>query len=787
MPPLAAQAPADTDLDLRKLWGVIWRRRWLMVLVLVVSAAVGVAIIGLTTPQYRAMSSVRIDAVGTAAPLVPVLQTASPGVPDIATERAMLASRSLTEATVDSLQLQVQLTSPRHVSRTEVLSDIHVTSPTAGGRYAITHDADGRFHLRDLTGDTALKSPVLPDAPVVLPGLTFRVTKTALTYPELRIRVLPRARVVSNMMTSTLVIAQPDKNANVLTATYTDPDSALARDVPNVLATLFIADRQRAMQTQARRTVHFLKERIDTAARHLRAAEGALESFRTREQLYEPSAQGSSEVEYVVKLAGDRNTLEAERSALAKVMAGIHAEQAQPRPESAPSPYRRLLGFPPILATPSGGQLLNALATVENQRAALLVRRKPADPDVQTLDARIHDLEHQIENLGNTYAQSLDQQEHAVDSTLASYKGALATIPAKEIEYARLARQARVYADIDTLLQTKLQESEIAASVADGSARVVDSAALEYEPVSPNVPVIVAATAILGLFLAIIAAFVGEFMDRGVHTKNELASLTGVPVLGLIPHVRSPRAAQVEPRLVSRKDPRNPASEAFRTLRTNMTYAEDGRSARTLVMASPMPGDGRSTVATNLAITLAQQGLRVLLVDADLRCGTLHGLFRVPRAPGFSDALTGTEAGPEPAIHAIDIGLANGAGGFHVLTTGTPPANPADLLASARCHSVVEKLSAEYDMVLFDTAPMNLVTDAVVLASTAAAAVVVARAGSTTPEALAYSMEQLGNVRAHVVGAILNDVALARDARYAGVRDRRKYRRYYSPKSTEKA
>ncbi len=787
MPSLAAPTPADTDLDLRKVWDVIWRRRWLVVLVLVVSAGVGVAVIELTTPQYQGVSSIRIDAVGTVAPVVGVLQTASPGTTEIATEQAMLSSRTLAEATMDSLQLQVRVTSPRRVSRTEVLSDIHVNSPTANGRYAITHDAQGRFHLRDLNADTAFKAPVVAGAPVVLPGVTFRVTTAASKYAELRIRVQPRAQVVSNMMTSTLVIAQPDKNANVLTATYTDPDSVLARDVPNVLATLFIASRQSAMQMQARNTVTFLKGQLDTTARHLRAADAALQSFREREQLYAPSTQGSTEVGEVVKLAGDRATLDAERSALATLMAGIHADQTQPGPESAPSPYRRLLGFPPILATPSGGQLLNALATVEDQRAALLMRRKPADPDVQVLDARLHDLERQIENLGATYAQSLQQQERAIDSTLTGYTAVLASIPAKEIQYARLTRQARVYDDLDTLLQTKLQESEIAASVTDGSARIVDYAAFNDAPVRPNVPVVAAATAILGLFLAIIAAFVREFMDRGVHTKEELAALTGVPVLGLIPHIRAPRGAPVEPRLVSRKDPRNPLSEAFRTLRTNMTFAEEDRSARTLVMASPMPGDGRSTTATNLAITLAQQGRRVLLVDADLRRGTLHDLFRVPRVPGFSDALLGEGAAREPAVHAIDIGLANGAGGLHVLTSGALPANPAELLASARCRSMVEKLSAEYDMVLFDTPPMNLVTDAVVLASTADAVAVVVRAGSTMPEALAYAMEQLDNVHAHIVGTILNDMALARDARYAGVRGRRKYRRYYYPNPNAKA
>ncbi|HEY5087571.1 MAG TPA: polysaccharide biosynthesis tyrosine autokinase, partial [Gemmatimonadaceae bacterium] len=735
-----------------------------MLLCLVLSVAAGVAVIRFMVPQYEATASIRIDESGTATPVVDVLQAPVTGTTEIETEQAVLASRSLAEAALDSLRLQVELTAPRHVSRTEVLSDINVTSATASGLYSIKHDAQGRFHIEDLNTDTTLTAPILPAQPVQLPGVTFRLTTAALKYPELRIHIEPRSTVLARMLATTLVVVQPNRNANVLTATYTDPDSVLARDVPNIVAAQFIRTRQSAMQAQARNTVTFLHGQIDTLSGQLRSAEDALQAFREKEQLYEPETQGSTEVQYVANLEGTRNTLDAERSALANVMAGIHAEESRPHASNAQSPYQQLLGFPTIMATPSAGQLLAALATLENQRATLLIRRKDADPDVQTIDTRIHELESQIENLGATYAQSLAQREHAIDSTLTSYSAVLAAIPAKEIEFARLARQAKIYEDINTLLQTKLKEAQIAAAVDDPGVQMIDYAEIPALPVSPNVPLIAALSAILGILIGVIAAFIRNSMDRGVHTRDELALITGVPVLGLVPHIRSPRRTHIETRLISQKDPRNPVAEAYRTLRTNITFAQPDALASTIVLTSPMPRDGKSTSATNLAITLAQQGLNVLLVDADLRRGSLNTLFNVARDPGLSNVLIGA-ARLEDAVHRVDIGLPQGAGQFSVLSTGTLPPNPAELLASERCRTLIDSLATAFDVVLFDTPPMNLVTDAVVLASKTDAVIVVARAGSTTGEALAYSMEQLNNVRAKVIGTILNDMDFTRDAR----------------------
>jgi capsular exopolysaccharide synthesis family protein len=177
-----------------------------------------------------------------------------------------------------------------------------------------------------------------------------------------------------------------------------------------------------------------------------------------------------------------------------------------------------------------------------------------------------------------------------------------------------------------------------------------------------------------------------------------------------------------------------------------------------------MPGDGKSTSAANLAITLAQQGQRVLLVDADLRRGLLNNLFDLPRDPGLSNVLlAGTPI--ETAVRDVDLGAG---GSFSFLGTGTLPPNPAELLGSEKMRVLIAELEQRYDAILFDSPPLNLVTDAALLGTACDGVVIVSRAGVTTATGLAYAIDQLRAVRAPVLGAVLNDVDFKRDMRYYG-------------------
>jgi capsular exopolysaccharide synthesis family protein len=393
--------------------------------------------------------------------------------------------------------------------------------------------------------------------------------------------------------------------------------------------------------------------------------------------------------------------------------------------------------------------------------------------------------------LTTTYLQGLSTEIGSLNAVLGRNAAELKRIPAREIEYARQRRQAKVTEDIYTELQSRRKEAQIIAAVQDPTVRVVDPAIEPIKPIKPNKPFSIALALLLGIALGLAAGFLRETLDTTIHTREELQVESGaVPIRGTIPRIRAngaaangqrvwwrirPATVHISPdtrksRLVAGRNPRGAASEAYRTLRTNIAFARAEAPAKTMVFTSPAPGDGKSTSSSNLAITLAQQGLRAILIDADMRRGAIHEAFDVVNAPGLSDYLGG-HVGLEDVIRNVELAGAR----FDFVATGTLPPNPAELLASARMQALLEHLSGEYDAVIFDAPPLNVVTDAAILGSRADGVIVVVRAGITDRSALRYALKQLDAVHARVLGCVLNDVDSRRDRAYGAYIDDRYY------------
>ncbi len=202
--------------------------------------------------------------------------------------------------------------------------------------------------------------------------------------------------------------------------------------------------------------------------------------------------------------------------------------------------------------------------------------------------------------------------------------------------------------------------------------------------------------------------------------------------------------------LVTIRDPRSPAAEAYRTLRTNIQFASLDRPLRTLLATSSAPDEGKSTTIANIAVTIAQSERRVLLVDCDLRRPTLHTMFGLPNEAGLTSLIL-DEDGRIP-VQKTDIP------GLLVLTSGPLPPRPADILGSRRMEAVIAQLRDHADMVLFDTPPVNAVTDAAVLATKVDGVLLVFRAGTTKRDRARDARRQLEKVNANIVGVVLTDV-----------------------------
>lgn len=284
-------------------------------------------------------------------------------------------------------------------------------------------------------------------------------------------------------------------------------------------------------------------------------------------------------------------------------------------------------------------------------------------------------------------------------------------------------------------------------------ATIYDDATLNPTAVSPNVPRNMALAGVLGLLLGFGLAVVREITDNTLKDTDVAAELSGAPVLAAITF----DADTVKHPLVTSLDTHAPRVEAFRIMRTNIQFVEVDSPSKVFVITSAGPGEGKTTTSTNLALTLAQAGEKVILVEADLRRPKVGSVLGVDDAVGLTSVLVG-KVDLTDAVQQTSEGL-------HVLPSGALPPNPAELLQSQAMIDTINELRARYDLVLLDSPPLLPVTDAALLAAQSDGALLVVRHGHTTREQLVHSVDRLKAVGARAIGVVINCVP-ARGRRY---------------------
>ena len=275
----------------------------------------------------------------------------------------------------------------------------------------------------------------------------------------------------------------------------------------------------------------------------------------------------------------------------------------------------------------------------------------------------------------------------------------------------------------------------------------VQQAVASEVPVSPNIPLNLALGALIGLAVGVGLAVLRETLDTRIHSQKDIEALTDVPVIG---GIAFDARAKARP-LIVLDDPKSPRAEAFRTLRTNLQFVDTDRAAKSYVVSSTVPSEGKSTTASNLAIALADTGLNVLLVEADLRKPKAAEYMGLEGAAGLTDALVGR-------VQLNDVIQRWGKGTLYVLPAGRIPPNPSELLGSKTMDSIIESLDKAFDVVLYDCAPLLPVTDASILAKKVGGLVLVVAIGRALKGHLETVLTNLANTGTHVSGLIMTMV-----------------------------
>src|SRR6266498_1762190 len=422
-------------------------------------------------------------------------------------------------------------------------------------------------------------------------------------------------------------------------------------------------------------------------------------------------------------------------------------------------------------------QLLDKLqaqkADLRVQAAQLNTQFGPAYPKIAQLNNQLQEIDVQIQNevkkvtarLRGDYLAAL-QRETMLRSALEEQKHQENKLNESAIEYSFLKRDFETNRTLYEGLLQKLKEAGVTAGLRSNNIRQVDIARTPNSPAEPNIPRNLGFAFVLGLTSGIGLAFLLEGTDNTVRTPEQAQAISGLPSLGMIPlgaksssESNSKRGLIVaggkEPvELVTQSRPQSQMAESYRALRTSLLLTSVGAPPKTILITSALPREGKTTTSINTAVVLAQKGTRVLLIDADLRRPSIHKTLGLGPRIGLSNVLTGGATLQQATIRSSVLP------NLYILPAGTPPPNPAELMASSQMFDLLAELREQYDHVIVDTPPTLSVTDAVVLSTRADAVVLVIRSSQTTKPALRRARDILSQVNARVAGVLLNAVDL---------------------------
>lgn len=601
--------------------------------------------------------------------------------------------------------------------------------------------------------------------PLQIEGVSFTVTKrppVGVTVMELVAKEDAAAEALSGFS------ANPRPKTDIIDLSYVGLEPHQARRMTNAMALAFQAHNAVTSQLQSKRRRIFLEGQLKQTDSMLAAATAASSNFRSRRQVFSSKEKASAQEHALVDIDMKRADLDAERRTYQSLLA-----QSSKSGESNDASLRALVSSPGIAANPVIQQLYAQLSMYESIRDSLTTAGAAAsNPEVVAASSRISSTQDRLMGAVRSQINSINARIASMDNLRASSSSEIAAAPATETEEGQLTENVLTIQKMSEELQGELQKAKMAEAVEAGQVEIVDLAKVPYGAIPSGGTRKVALGVVVALLLGIGLAVVVDGMNTSIRRRTDIERMLQVPGLAVIPRLarntsvdrglqralpkktgngasRPPRRKAIE-ELVTVTDMRSASAEAYRTLRTNLIFSQAVQTLRTVLVTSASPGEGKTTTAANLAVSFAHHGMRVLLIDCDLRRGRLHKIFQIPREPGMTELVIGQEEA-EGVIRQTDVT------GLYVIASGNLPPNPSELLGGERMRKTLASLSEAFDLIVIDTPPLLAASDGAILATLSDGVVLVLRAGTTEGEAAQQAIQQLAGVGARVVGAVLND------------------------------
>ena len=754
----AKRGGTGREVHIADLWAVV-RRHWKLVVIVtaLISGAAWFTGRG-TIAQYQSQLTMQVTASKSGLgrtndiDVDPLALQTDP----ILSEALVLTTHALARNVVKRLSLQLEMVDVTR-PRAEVFANVSVDSAASNapsGSYAILQSdpAEG-WELRDGAG-SVIDSGGYSDL-VEGPGFSFIVLPPQDKPRTVRFRIVTPDQAASWVRGGIGYQVRQQTTAFDVTFTGTDPSL-----VPHILnqaaAALRLDGVERTRQATVRRR-RFIELALDSARTRMRLALGSIQRFKQGQGISDLSTEEAALVGRIADVERDRMAFQVQISTLEDALAGTSSASVEA--------LNQLSAVAAVRDNAALAFQINLLLHLYEERrgltaGALGLRRE--NPKVEGIDEKIAHGHEALTGAADAALRALRGQEEAISARIAELRRELNQFADKENTFALLEVVAATSRETTRWLQAQLQLARIQEATIAPYLSILDGASPPVA-IGTSVSQKIILGVLVGLLLGVAGSFFLEYLDQTIKTASDIERVIGAPVLGQIPYSETlfPRTNGVGTRLSTLIDlhPEDPPYEAFRALRTNVTFLGADKPVHFLAVTSPGPGEGKSTTAASLALTLAQSGHRTVLVDADLRRPQLHRAFSLIREPGLTDVLIGEATVREvvrPDVHD----------NFDVLPAGAIPPNPSELLGSGAMSELIAELRREYDYIVMDTPPILPVTDAVVMAAAADATIVVMRSGETEEVAAQRAIGQLQRVEARLTGIVLNGVSARFDHHY---------------------
>jgi len=559
-------------------------------------------------------------------------------------------------------------------------------------------------------------------------------------------------RLVNNFLKKLKI--EPIRNSRLVKVHFDSHYPELSRQVSDHLASNYIQQNLENRFVATEQAKVWLTQQLDELKAKVERADEALQAFGLKHDIVSLEEKENVTMQRLTEL--NEALIEAESGRMAKE--GL---------------YRQTLNqdfdaFPPILENKLIMDLKQAHIQFEAQYMKLSETFKPEYPEMVRLKSQMDTIEKQlnreinkiITGIKNDYESNL-RRESLIRKAFDQQKARVMEMKDKAIQYNILKREADTNRELYKGLLQRMKEAGVSAGITASNIQVVDQAEIPIKPYRPNKGLNLMLAAVVGLFLGVGFAFFFEYLDNTVKTPEDVEQLIHLPSFGMVPEISSERRRRLEKgashpvELITHGHPKSMLSEAYRNIRTSILLSFSERPPKKILLTSPNPAEGKTTTVINTAIALAQTGVRVIVVDMDMRKPRVHKIFGEENEVGLSNFLSGN-AELESILKKTEIP------NLFYIPSGPIPPNPSELIGSNLFKSMMKSLEETFDHIVVDSPPVLGFTDSVIISTFVDGIILVVTGGKTPRETLQRAKEVLQQVNAKILGVVINRVDIHR-------------------------